>query len=111
MAATRVIHVKVTATLLVAVALSSTACSKASDAPADRHDGGPSDSPDTGAADPDPPLPPGLKLLWRIVESVAPGIPMQDAGLGASAALPPVAGARVCVYQRPDLPCVTSHAD
>jgi hypothetical protein len=25
--------------------------------------------------------------------------------------LPPVAGARVCVYQRPDLPCVTSHAD
>jgi len=59
------------------------------------------------------PPPPGLSLTWRIVESGAVGVPV-DAGRARTisvASLPGIAGVRVCAYQKPEIPCVTSNAD
>jgi hypothetical protein len=101
---------RATATLLVAVsALVASACTSSSADRASSKDAGvtrPRDSsPEAATASP-----PGLKLLWRVVESAPPGT-RTDAGLGATAYFPPIAGVRVCVYGRDDLPCATTHAD
>jgi hypothetical protein len=98
-----------TATLLIAAsALAVSACSTSSAEHASPRDAGVTGPRDSGSGD--AALPPGLKLLWRVVESGAPGTRM-DAGLGATAYFPPLAGVRVCVYGRHDLPCATTHAD
>jgi hypothetical protein len=95
--------------VVAASALAASACSSPS---SDEHrrgnDAGVTVSTDSGGTP--APVPAGLKLLWRVVESVNPGT-RTDAGLGATASFPPIAGARVCVYGRKDLPCATSHAD
>lgn len=98
-----------TTTIAVAAwALITSACSSVEHA--SRGDAGVNAPSDSGAMD--VALPPGLKLLWRVVESGAPGTRL-DAGsaIGATANFPPIAGVRVCVYGRDDLPCVTTHSD
>jgi hypothetical protein len=102
-------YINTTTLLVVASTLTVSACSNSAVEHESVRDTRVSAPRDSGVGDVQ--LPPGLRLLWRVVESVAPGTRTEDAGLGATANFPPMAGVRVCVYGRHDLPCVTTHAD
>lgn len=61
------------------------------------------------------PAPKGLSLLWRVVESGPIGV-FIDAGSGPVdptrvSDLPGIAGVKICIHGRPQIPCATSGAD
>jgi hypothetical protein len=57
--------------------------------------------------------PPGLALTWRIVESGAVGVGSDASTTDPLAVrkLPPIVGAKICMYQQSEIPCATSDSD